>query len=196
MVDQNKKEYKNFGFGLKKLPPDKRDVAFGSLFGLPDLSELPRDYFIPALEIKNQFNSDLCTAYAATATAEFQDEVVLSPYYTFAKGKQLSGDIEGWGLDLRTICKAACKHGFLAKEDDPGNLPRDGSQISTQLDDLASYFKKESFLAVKGQYDLFDDIRITIWANREKKQGVITGCLWRNNWTYANEGIIPKFNLY
>src|SRR3990167_5991989 len=131
MVDQNKKEYKNFGFGLKKLPPDKRDVAFGSLFGLPDLSELPRDYFIPSLEIKNQFNSDLCAAFAATAIAEFQDEVLLSPYYTF----------------------------------------------------------------VKGQYDLFDNIRATIWANKEKKQGVITGCLWRSIWTRANDGIIPKFDL-
>src|SRR3990167_7154084 len=107
------KSENNLGGGLLPLKKDNRDIPFGSLFSLPDLSELPKEFLIPALEIKDQGVSDLCTAFAASALAEFQDEVLLSPYYTFAKGKQLSRDIAGWGLDLRTICKAATKCGFL-----------------------------------------------------------------------------------
>ena len=83
----------------------------------------------------------------------------------------------------------------MAQEDDPKNLPRDGSQISTELDNKAAYFKKESYLAVKGQYDLMDDIRATLWANLENKQAILTGCLWRSVWTRTSGGIIPKFNL-
>lgn len=183
-------------FGLIPLKKDKRDISFGAFFKFPKLEELPREYLgSEPLEIKNQGSDDSCTGQASAAVSEDQEGVILSPYYTFAKGKMISGDIEGFGLDLRDICKAAVKYGFLEKQDDPGDLPRDGALIDPTLDEKAAIHRKGSYLSVGGNFDLFDAFRTVIWAMRDEKRSIITGCTWKNIWTYSSNGIIPKFDL-
>ena len=80
--------------GLLPLPKDKKDFSFGSVFGSADLAELPLEFRIGTpLQIKNQFNSDMCTAFGSSSVSEDQEGVLLSPEYIFAKTKQIAGEL-------------------------------------------------------------------------------------------------------
>ena len=59
-----------------------------------------------------------------------------------------------------------------------------------ELDELAKIHRKQSYFKVSGQYDTFDNIRATIWQNKADKAGVITGAIWRPQWSY--QSIISK----
>lgn len=105
---------KTIGGGLLPTPRDDRDLNFGAVFGLPTLSELPAEYKTSnPLEIKNQYGSDMCAAYASASASEDQELVPLAPEFIFAQAKKLIGDWSGWGLDLRTVCKVLTKTGSI-----------------------------------------------------------------------------------
>lgn len=59
------------------------------------------------------------------------------------------------------------------------------------LDKLAAIHKKETFFAVSGKYDTFDNIRVALWQHRQKKSTIVTGTLFRNEWFSSKSGIIP-----
>ena len=102
--------------GLLPTPEDKNDFLFGSIFGLPKLKELPSEFRLNSLGIKNQGNSTMCAAYGSTTISEIQEGVELSPEYLYAKAKQITGDWRGWGLTIRDICKAITKYGSIEKK--------------------------------------------------------------------------------
>lgn len=190
---------KQIGGGLKPLPKDDRDFSFGAIFGLPKLEELPDEYTVSRqLFIKDQGETDMCTAYALCAVSEDQELVELNPFYTFGKIKQIMGEWESWGADLRSACKAAVDYGFLAVEGKlkvPDGDDRDNAanweNWPEDSDQKAARHKKQAFFGVDGQYDTFDNIRATLWRNRDEERSVFAGCAWRREWTGANEGIIP-----
>ena|SRR3990167_8408633 len=69
-----------------------------------------------------------------------------------------------------------------------GNWPKN-------LDESAKKHLKQSYFSIYGPYDTFDNIRATLWANRNEKRSVLTGCEWKSIWINAAGGIIPKFYL-
>ncbi len=183
--------------GLRPLKPDARDYQFSKVFGSIDLTTLPDEFSLTALEVKDQKGTDLCTAFAACTLSELQENILLEPTYTFAKGKQLAGEYESWGLDLRLICKAAQKYGFIPADktkytiEDDRNVYANWNNWDQSFDILARKHAKEGYFSVGAGYSsLFDAIRAAIWQNRAEKRGVLTGAIWRSSW--VSQGIIPK----
>ena len=182
--------------GLRPLPKDQRDISLGAFIKLPKLEELPVNFRTSEpLRIKDQKDTDKCTSYALTAVSEDQEGVELNPDYQFTKTKELEGEYESWGADLRTACKSAVKFGSLEEKDKPsidGN-DRNWRLWPEDLWKLSEIHKKQSYLKVDGPYDLFDNFRASIWAMRKEKRSIITGVLWRSVWSGVPNGIIPKF---
>mgnify|MGYP001566113435 FL=1 len=196
--------------GLKPLVPDSRDFTMGALY--PKLP-LPEHDFVVAtpLEIKDQGDSDFCTAFATTAVSEDQEMNILSPEYQFAKTKQLLGDSTAWGADLRTACKSCVVFGSLSKSFAKISLQENGREYCANwinwdktLDAWAYLHRKQSYVAVTGWYDIFDDIRSTMWHFRDERRSVVTGCLWRYEWNqnaviskeYSTDGVPHAFKIF
>jgi len=182
--------------GLRPTPKDKRDISFGAVFSLSKLEELPKEFSIGESEILDQQDTDYCSGYATCAASAFQELKTLHPVWSFAVSKMISGDIDDWGQNLRDALKAHTKFGaipitlfevnFDSKYRDIKNFP--------DFFDTAVYHKKQSYFKVDSG-NVFDDIRLALYANREEKWAVITGVLWRTSWLYAPSGIIPKLIL-
>ena len=193
--------------GLRPDKRDKRDIKIGAIYELPRLEDLPEDGMgIPKfIHIKDQKSDDTCVARSSDAVSEDQEEVELCDYFTFAIIKMIEGDPEGWGAELRSAAKAHQKYGALEKTDCPlcktnsHNIERDrfwdnwpDKEVLLQL---ALKHKKASYFLVEGSYNKFDVIRATLWMCRLQKRSAFTGANWKNIWTYAKEGVIPKFDL-
>src|SRR5260221_241713 len=105
---------------LLALPKDERDFSLGALFTLPKLQEIPDEFVIGDIEVKDdQGDTDMCTGFTVANVSAQQEGVRLSPEYQFAKTKQLLGTPEGYGSDLRTAVQSACKYGSLPKSLSP-----------------------------------------------------------------------------
>jgi len=169
-------------FGLKELPFDKRDFQLGAFTVLPPLEELPDEFELTTpFPIKNQGDTDYCSAYSSCGVSELQEEVESFPPYSFAGSKEISGNLEEWGQDLRSACKTHIKHGFAPvehiNEAQIGDL-RVFSNYSDTTHREALKYRKKSFFAVTGDGDSFDNIKRTIWKYREEKRGIMIGVIW------------------
>lgn len=205
-----KKGIKIYG-GLNETPKDARDVKFGALYGLPALEELPLEFMVTPLAMKDQTDLDFCTGYGTTEASEVQEGVELSPEFQFAMTKKVTGeDPTAWGANIRDALKSAVKIGSLEQADVPANLLYNGrnrdfianpANWPQELVLRAAKHKKKAFASAEGQYDMFDNIRATLWAankefiatgNKSKQKIIVTGSMWRQAWTIAPEGIIPE----
>jgi len=175
-------------FGLRPLKKDSRDFKLSAVLKLPPLEELPDEFELEPLEIKNQLETDYCTQMAACGASELQEGIELSPEWAFAVSKMISGDPEEFGQDLRTAIKVHTKFGVIEKGQAPYSLEA-GDEDSKmryinnwpkELFDKALGHKKQSYFKLDGQYDYFDDIRAFLWMNRAKKQVPVIGVEW--NW--------------
>lgn len=189
----------NTNYGLRPLKEDERDFPVGGLVDLPELSELPKKYSLPLPKIKDQKQSDFCAAFSSTTVSEYQEGVELCPEWVFAIGKMLAGDVDDWGIDLRTICKAHEKYGAIEVKDAPFSIDNKDADFlrrienwPDELKDKALYHKKASYFKVVGPYDSFDDIRATLWKFREEKRAVFTGVVWSWN---AKDFRLDDFNM-
>lgn len=203
MANKDTKKEIPIGGGLLELPYDERDFSRDLVFGSVRAEELPTTDFMvaPILEIKDQGESDLCTAYATTSASEDQEEVVLDPFFTFFATKVLvQKDPDSWGADLRSACKSHVKHGALEAELSPFRVfdrrpeRKEILDLNNWIEDhkmLAYEHRKTSFFAVDGPHDTFDNIRSALWAHRKKMRSVITGCKWYGSWTLSEDGVIP-----
>lgn len=196
------------GTGLLIAPEDKRDLSHSIVFGSVAPEKLPDgEFFVgePA-EIKNQdinYNSDFCAGYAGAEAAEDQDiGVKYVPEYTWAAARDLAKlPVESYGLDLRQICMAGIKVGFLSREYDPFNCDNENRRERDFLADfknwpadlamLAADGRKNSFFAVDGPNDRFDNMRSVMFKNKAERRSIITGVAWRSSWSDAPQGIIP-----
>ena len=196
------KNEKNLQFGLLPTPPDDRDFSFGGLMGKVDLPPLQSFMVAEPLEIKDQeiILPDGCTGFALTSVSEPQEGVILDPGFTFAMIKKIRGEYKQWGGDLRSGCKVGQNVGFI----EVGQNPVDFSDKSRDfianwnnwpldvLKPLALKHKKESYFNVDGGRDTFDNFRAALWQNRDQKQAIYTGSMWRNGWLYTKDGFIPR----
>ena len=182
--------------GLRELPKDPRDFQLGTIFSLPKLEELPEEFELEPLGIKNQNDTDFCTAMATCGMSELQEEAELEPAYSFALGKMISGDPEEWGQDLRKAMQAHIKYGAIRKKDSPFSLENKDSDFLRRIEnwpadllEKAKPYKKQSFFSVSGPYDAFDNIRAAIWKFKDLKRAVGIGVEW--SWD-LREPIIPN----
>lgn len=173
----------------------------------------------PPVEIMNQdinYFSDFCAAYGLTALSELQDGIPEVPEYTFAKAKeilvknlgsnpspqQIAAVINTFGLNLRDIMSAGVKYGFLEREHDPFKCDTtdrperdyiaDYRNWPTELDMLAWEHAKNSYLAVDGPYDTFDNFRSCLLINRVNREAILTGASWRGSWSKAQGGVVSR----
>jgi hypothetical protein len=178
--------------GLLDLPEDPNRFQVGAIITLPPLSELPEDFLFasPLPKLNDQKKSDFCPAEAGASISEPQEGVKLSPEWMFAVGKSIEGDVDGFGLNLQTICRVLTKKGSIEAKDAPYSL-ESGSSVSflRQIDNWPDYLFDMAVVHKKGSYmqilpsdgsDQFDTIRRTMWKFRSEKCGIIFGVLW--NW--------------
>ena len=185
---------------LHVLREDTRDFNLGAVFKQIDIKDVPDKDFIVAqpLIIKCQPDGDdECSAYAVTSVSEDQEGVELLPQYQFLKTKEISGNTEEWGANLRDACKSAVKFGSLPVRgfEDLKNFSRVRifkEKWPSNADAVAELYKKASFFSVTGRYDVFDNIRTALWQNRNEKRSIVTGALFRSEWLEANYGVVPK----
>jgi hypothetical protein len=181
--------------GLLPLQKDARDFSLGALYTLPKLSELPEKFEHDVLGIKDQKESDFCTGCATCYISELQERVKLEPSYSFALSKELSGNIEDYGQDLRTAMKTHVNFGAIEEKQSPYSVNnrspdflRDIKNWEGDLRIKALAHKKGSYLAVTSPtMDTFDAIRSTIWKFRKEKRGVVSGVQW--DWDSEQERI-------
>ena len=191
--------------GLNPTPIDKRDFPVTPVFGAANVSNLPREFVVASpLIIKDQGDTDMCTAYALSSVSEDQEEVILDPFYTFGRTKEITGDMDAWGADLRSACKSGVSKGFRPMRDDQldylrtpatredRDLAADWRAIPRIYDQNAQVHKKKSFVVVDGNNDFFDNVKSALWQLRDQKRSVFTGCNWRGAWTDVKGGIIEK----
>lgn len=173
--------------GLRLTPKDDRDFKTGSLTKLPPLSELPKEFKLKTLGVKNQGDTDYCSAFATTLVSESQEGVELSPEWHFAKSKELSGDKDEWGQDLRTALKVSVKYGDLMQKDAPFSLKDKPDEFLRDIKNwniplsLVIGQRKKSYIKVEGQYDSYDDIRATLY---KFKTPVLIGVEW--SWSISD----------
>lgn len=158
--------------GLRPTLRDERDLKLGALYTLPDVATLPDEFLLPTF-IYNQRDTDFCSACAACQMSYAQEDVVLSPEYSFAKSKELSEDVNEWGQDLRTAFKVHQKYGALEQRLSPYDFDGNDSEflrhienwkiVEKKFNDVIEEHKKKSYFSVKGPYDHFDDIRAAMF---------------------------------
>jgi hypothetical protein len=192
--------------GLLPLPVDSRDFQHSQVFGASNF-RADIDFDVSSVsKIKNQFDTDCCAGFSTSEVNEDIQGVVFCPWYQFAKIKQVTGDYKAYGADLRSACKALVNYGSLPVEKSPyfhdPNKPqsKDRDFIANwtnwpqSLDITAGLYKCGSFFAVDGSGDYFDNIRSTLWQNKDQHVPVEFGVMWRNEWTYVSNGVIPEAN--
>lgn len=172
-------------YGLLPLSKDDRDLKLGAIFTYPKLSDIPDSFSLDVLGIKDQKDTDFCTAFASCLVSELQEGVKLEPSYSFAVSKELSGGLHEWGQDIRYAMKSHAKVGAIESKVSPFSLDTEDEDMlrditnwppSLKLDALRH--KKKSYLEVTGPYTPFDDIRAAIWKFRKEKRGVVSGVKW------------------
>ena len=172
--------------GLEKLKKDRRDFQLGAIIKLPELSELPNGFVLEDSFIENQagnsLGEDLCSAFASTLISEFQEGVELSPEWSFAASKELSGYVEGFGQNMRDAMKVHQKYGAVEKSEAtiPAN-PRYFKSWDKGLLEKAKKHLKQSYVSISGQYDAFDNIRTSLWYYRNEKRAISFGLAWTYN---------------
>ena len=173
-------------FGLRELAEDKRDFKLSGIMKLPPLEELPAEFELEPLEIKDQLDTDYCTQMACCGASELQEGMKLSPEWCFAVSKKMSYDPEEYGQDLRMAMKVHTKYGAIEKKETPYSLEKGDednkmryiSNWPPNLFEKAKKHQKKSFVRIDGQYDFFDDIRAFIWAFRKEKRAAVLGVNW------------------
>lgn len=179
----------NKNYGLKPTPKDKRDFRLGQIIRWPSLDELPKSFELPVLSVKDQRDTDFCTAFATCGMSEIQEGVELNPYWSFAVSKIISGDPERWGQDIRTAMKSHVKFGALPESEAVSISVNDVRDIKKWPNELwppveeAEEHRKQSYFAIEDwprDWTASDAIKAAIWLFRAKNKGVGIGVVW--NW--------------
>lgn len=197
--------YKVLGTGLRETPEDQRDFPLGGVYGVIDIKRVPMGNFnLPKpLVIKDQESKDFCAAFMATEMSEDQEGEELGADWQMAMIKELLGEWESWGSDLRTAILSLVKVGSVPKKIQDEFLRTVGEKAKDRnflanwnnwpahFKEIAKKYRKESLFAVQGPHDAFDNVRAALWQHKEDKCSVGLGVMWRYNWNECEGGIIP-----
>lgn len=188
--------------GLQELKEDDRDLVLGNVFGYISIKDVPDTDFIVSkpLKIKDQGDTDFCSAFAVTSVSEDQEGIELLPEYQFFSTKRITKEFEEWGADLRSAMKSAVKFGSVPTSTLPQMAGRPRSFILNEanwpknVDHLAKEYSKETYFKIEGKHDCFDNIRASLWQHRGEKSTIVTGAKWINDWVTVKNGIIREGN--
>ena len=175
--------------GLKELTKDENDFQLGTLIKWPKLSELPLEYLVEPLSIKDQIadgNYDFCGSCAGAGMIEPKEEAELFYPFLFAAAKYESGqDPDSFGLNMRDIGKGLTKWGVPEIKDVPDwvkNLsPEKRRRLCNYPDlvkELALKHKAQSYFFINGPYDHYDNARAAEWYFRKEKQHILIGIIF------------------
>ena len=184
--------------GLQPTKRDIRDFSYSQQFGSVSPLVLPKEFYVSQpLDIKQQYGSDFCIGFASAAVREFTEGVILDPFFVWSQMAKLRGDWREWGMDLRTAAKVLTKIGIVEQKDQPYNLENkdrdflaNWENYPKELENKASDHKAISYFWIDGPYDFFDNIRSTLYLNKEEKRSVLVGAEWRPSWSSAIKGIV------
>lgn len=188
--------------GLKLTPADDRDFAVGQLYNLPKLEDLPDEYLVGSPTVMDQKQTDFCAMAATGTVSELQEGMPLGFEWLFAVAKMIDGDVDSFGINLRTACKTHTKYGAIERADSPYTAKDKDADFLRRIENWpeklfakALKHRKKSFVDMAtGPYDAFDNLRASLWLFRKEKRGAVTGVLW--SWpssqkimdTFSNNG--------
>ncbi len=187
--------------GLKKHIKSKKDFSFAKTFGIANIGLLPDSFFIDNGDVPNQGFTTFCTAYTACDISTDEDKILYSQDYNIAKTFEILGvPSTTQGADLKTAFSVPVTFGLLPRELAPVTWEKDGNEKSADyhsypdsLDQEALKHKKPAYLFVDGPYDHFNNVRSTIWLNRENNMSVGVGTDWYSEYEQVGpDGIIPE----
>lgn len=168
---------------LHPTPRDDRDFSLGAITMLPPLSEIPDNFMLGGIVIKDQRNTDFCTQFACCGAREQQEGVKLSPEWAFAKTKERTGDVDTYGASLRDAVDIHVKIGAVEAKDVPFSVETKDSKFLRRIQNYPKDLEKKAFVHLaqsyvlpEGQYDAFDNIRASLWKYREENRAVVMGC--------------------
>lgn len=183
------KELKIKNEGLTPLSKDENDFQLGALIKWPKIEDLPMEFLIEPLTIKNQLadgNDDFCGACAGAGKIEPKEEVELFYPFLFAAAKYESGkNPDSFGLNMRDVGKGLTKWGIPEVKDVPDyvkNLPpekrRRFENYPESLREKALKHKAKSYFFINGPYDHYDNAKAAEWYFRGKKQHIMFGVIF------------------
>ena len=139
IVDNEVEEY---GFGCLESPYDVRDYVLAS----PNVGEdLPDNFLIDSIIVKNQGNKNTCTAYALAETIEYHNYKDSNQYLIFStefiygfRNIDSDDDYLGEGMYLRDGLKIIQKYGDVLEQDLPGNhdVSKAMKSVTSNIDHL------------------------------------------------------------
>ena len=185
--------------GLRKSKKDIRDFNYTKAFGAIDVSYLPKEFYVSQpLEIKDQQGTDFCTSFSAASVREDTEELLLDPLWLWSQAAKIRRDYKSWGMDLRTGAKAVVK-GILEKQESPFGLDKERDFLANwenwpeELKIKADKHKAMSYFWIDTD-NLFDNIRIALYQNKDEKRSVWTGCDFKFSWLQKEKGIIDDYD--
>lgn len=195
----------NIKQGLRPLPKDKLDFIYSQKFGAIPPPDFPFMVGEP-LNLEKQGPDDTCGAHMVCRARGLQEKTELSPAYQFMLIKELEGDPNSWGSDLRTIAKSALKGSLETNESpftirdkgrdfivNPQNWEQTPMGIRFELDMRAKKHKAQSyfFLNSRGYQDIFDACRSAMYQHRAYNRAIGAGLMWCPEWD--NKEIVKEY---
>ena len=179
-----------FNSGLLPLKYDNRDKKFTqTAFGAAQPLPLPKTLGRVRRIVKNQYDSQSCTAHTVTSCSEYQEKIALSPEWQWAQTCKKLGTFIPPGSDPRTAMKIAVDMGSLPAELSPltfafGNYQEVGNwrNYPRTLEDKAEPQKKAAYVRPPSFGDAFDSIRQALLRGEQKNQTVMMFGGWYDIW--------------
>lgn len=185
------------GFGLLPLPPDQRDFSLGAIPFLRPEKVPDFDFEIPSAEVEDQKETDFCVGFSTGVANATQEKKRLNMYWPWAWAKKETGDVEGFGLDLRSGMRAHVKVGapeydskFSLETQSPQFL-RYFENYPKEYEEQAVIHKKQAYFSVGGLRTVYDSIVATLWKYQDEQRVIPTGMLWRSGWN-VTDGVVPS----
>lgn len=183
--------------GLLPLPKDDNDFSLGAIPSLRPTKVPEFDFVIPAAENEDQKDTDFCAGASTGVANATQEKKRLNWYWPWAWAKKEKGNVDDFGLDLRSAMRAHVKVGapeydskFSLETQSPyflryfDNYPKD-------YEDQAIIHKKQAYFSADGMSNFYDSIVSTLWKFKDEGRVIPTGMLWRSGWSMADKGVIP-----
>lgn len=189
---------------LQPLKHDRRrDYSHYKSFNYGSLSLPKTGLGRTPLSIKDQGESQFCTAFTVAEAIENQTGIIMSPEYQTAKEGQIKGSPIFSGTDPLTALKSGRSYGALPQRKSPltfhengFQLPAQWQQYPTALDINAFEYRRPSFYSVTAgnpdDLDTYSAIQLGLWDARDDKAPVMAAGFWYEAWQeIGSDGILP-----
>lgn len=147
------------------------------------------------LEIFNQYDTDMCTAFVATSIAEDHFGIKLEPTYLFAKSCKERKSTDKY-MDIKYLRNAIIKYGILPKYISPFSIDTHNRDFlvnwnnwPVNLDKFAYKYHASLLERIWGFMSNFDLIRGALYKTNKP---IMAGIYWQQEWDKQKDGIISS----